>query len=758
MNNTPNKGANRSGVVNPSEMISSEHLRCVFNPKGVAVVGATERPGSVGRTVMENLIQGYKDLGPNPFELYGVNPSRESVLDVKCYPKVSAIPGGKCEQVVIITPAAKCLDVVKDCAQNPSVRVLVIIAAGFKEIGEEGAKLERDLVQLAAEANMAVIGPNCLGVMCPNWQLNATFAADSAKKGHVAFISQSGAMCTAVLDWALKVGLGFSAFVSIGSMSHIEFADCIDFLGQDPNTNAIILYMETIGNAHKFMMAARRISQKKPIVVIKAGKTAAAAAAAVSHTGSLAGSHDAFLAAMARAGCSVVETIDDLQNVAMLSAMQPRPTNNDIIIVTNAGGPGVLATDAAATAGLNIVELEQSLVDQLNGFLPPAWSHHNPIDVLGDAKAETYAKAVEAIFEKGSKGASMLVVLSPQSVTEPENTAQAVVDAVRAKRAQKGDTFGPVVCAWMGGNQVESGRKILMDGGVPCFAMPDVAAQALAHLSKSVDLARELSAAPQLSSDTSSRSKANSVLDVAAKEGRSILTESESKTIMKAYGITVAESIICNSAEEAGKAGDQVGYPCVVKLNSETITHKSDVGGVKLNIKSAEAVREAFHQIKTAVDKIGPQHFKGVSVQPMLDISAGVEVFVGSSADSQFGPMCVFGAGGCFVEVFKDVATSVPPLDRAGAEKLVKATKISKALIADGSHGERFKGCPVDKLCDIIEKFSHLICDLADRVPECEINPLLALPDRVIALDARVVLRTNDQTNSTAPLAPPCLL
>eukprot|EP01053_Blabericola_migrator_P003324 Blabericola_migrator_1__3323@NODE_197_length_11501_cov_283_066206_g170_i0_p2_GENE_NODE_197_length_11501_cov_283_066206_g170_i0NODE_197_length_11501_cov_283_066206_g170_i0_p2_ORF_typecomplete_len735_score162_80ATPgrasp_5/PF13549_6/4_1e03ATPgrasp_5/PF13549_6/1e03ATPgrasp_5/PF13549_6/1_7e69Succ_CoA_lig/PF13607_6/3_7e03Succ_CoA_lig/PF13607_6/1_4e46Succ_CoA_lig/PF13607_6/1_5e03CoA_binding_2/PF13380_6/1_6e32CoA_binding_2/PF13380_6/1_5e03CoA_binding_2/PF13380_6/3_8e03CoA_binding_2/PF13380_6/4_5e03Ligas len=731
--------------------ITMEHMKAVFCPKGVAVVGATERPGSVGRTVVENLLNGYAPTTgkPNPFEIYAVNPTRDSVLGVKCYKAVSAITDGCPEAVVIITPAARCIDVVRDCTNNKHVKVVVILAAGFKEVGPEGLKLELELVDVARKAGIAVVGPNCLGVMNPNHQMNATFAATSASQGHVAFISQSGAMCTAVLDWALTVGQGFSAFVSIGSMSDVEWSHCINYLGEDETTRAIIIYMESIGNAQEFMKAAQQITARKPIVVIKAGKTEAAAAAAVSHTGSLAGSHDSFLAAMQRVGVLVVDTIDELQNITMITSMQPRPLGDELYIVTNAGGPGVLSTDAAALAGLNVVDVDKAIVEQMNTYLPAAWSHHNPIDVLGDAAPAVYAKCIETLLEMGNPTASILVVLSPQSVTDSTGTAKAIAEAVKAKRAGA-KLQGPVVCAWMGGKCVEEGRRILIENGIPAFSQPDIAAQSLGLLNKQVKAASALHALT-ITSDGDAKTEALKVMQAAISEKRTILTESESKAVMKAYGIRVAESIVCQSAEEAVKAAQQVQYPCVLKLNSETITHKSDVGGVKLGITSDEAVRTAYNEIKTNVDKIGAHHFQGVSVQPMLDIASGVELLVGSSTDNQFGPMVLFGTGGCMVEIFKDAATAVPPLERCDAAQLIASTKISQALIP--GHGERFKGCPINEVEDILRRFSLLICDLHETVAECEINPLLALQNRVIALDARVVLRGEDGL-----VVPPCML
>eukprot|EP01057_Protomagalhaensia_wolfi_P004590 Protomagalhaensia_wolfi_Nauph_80__4589@NODE_472_length_2463_cov_533_578795_g356_i0_p1_GENE_NODE_472_length_2463_cov_533_578795_g356_i0NODE_472_length_2463_cov_533_578795_g356_i0_p1_ORF_typecomplete_len756_score233_51ATPgrasp_5/PF13549_6/7_7e02ATPgrasp_5/PF13549_6/4_4e69Succ_CoA_lig/PF13607_6/7_3e03Succ_CoA_lig/PF13607_6/5_8e45Succ_CoA_lig/PF13607_6/1_8e03CoA_binding_2/PF13380_6/8_9e31CoA_binding_2/PF13380_6/3_1e03ATPgrasp_2/PF08442_10/6_7e09Ligase_CoA/PF00549_19/0_00015Ligase_CoA/PF00549_19/15CP len=734
-----------------SSAITMEHMRVALRPKGVAVVGATERVGSVGRTVMDNLLHGYtaKSGKPNPFEVFPVNPTRGECLGLKCYKSVSAIESEACEMVLIITPAARCVDVVRDCALKKSVKVVTVIAAGFKEVGAEGLKLELELVAIAREAGIAVIGPNCLGLMNPNHQLNATFAADSVLPGSVGFISQSGAMCTAFLDYALAVNQGFSAFISIGSMSDVEWSHCIEYLGEDELTKSIMIYMETIGNAGAFMKAAQKVAKKKPIVIIKAGKTEAAAAAAVSHTGSLAGSHDNFLAAMKRAGVLVVDSIDELQSVMMLCSLQPKPCSKSVYIVTNAGGPGVLATDAAAMAGLEVVDLSENMIAEFSSYLPAAWSHANPVDVLGDAKPLTYGKCLETVFKHGEKDAAVLIVLSPQSMTEPSETALAIS---KVEKEHRGDFKGPVLCAFMGGHQVEHGRQVLIDHSIPSFSQPDRAAQALGLLHRQIVSAeaiqmRETMAVPN------AKEAATKVMAAAIAEKREILTESESKAVMKAYGIPVAESIVCQTPEEAISAAKQLQYPCVVKLNSETITHKSDVGGVKLGIKRDEEVIKAFNEIKTNVDKLGAHHFQGVSVQPMLDIASGVELLVGSTSDVQLGPMVLFGTGGCMVEIFKDAAAAVPPLTQADAAQLIASTKISRALVP--GHGERFKGCPMNEVEDVLMKFSALICDLNDVIAECEINPLLALQNRVIALDARVVLRTE---SSTVPVAPPCLL
>lgn len=733
-----------------SSMISMEHMRCAFQPKGVAVVGATDRVGSVGRTVIENLLHGYEHMGPNPFEVFLVNPKRDTLFDLKCYPSVSAIDSPNCEQVIVITPAASCVDIMRDCAKNKAVKLVVVVSAGFKEVGPDGLARELELVKVASEAGIAVVGPNCLGIQNSTWQLNGTFASDSVLPGPIAFIAQSGAMCTTILDWSMKVGFGFSAFIAIGSMSHVDYSQCIEYLGQDEATKAILIYVESIGNASNFMRAARKVSPQKPIVVIKAGKTPAAARAALKHTGSIAGSCDAFNAAMERSGCLVVDNMLQIQNIGMVTALQPPPTGDGLIVVTNAGGPGVLCGDAATFAGLRLVNISDDMVAKMDTYLPAAWSRQNPIDILGDAKPDIYARCVEDVFDYGPPGCALIVALAPQSMTKPTETARAISEVVSRKRKEGKAFNGQVVCSFMGGHTVQAGRDLLMKNGIPSFAYPDTACEVLGLLWKQVARAQALETIP-IQTKPEAKLRALEIIANAMRQGKRKLNCLESAAVVKAYGLDVLECNLCKNIEETVEAAKKLGYPCVLKVESEYIDHRGEAGAIKMNLKDEASVRAAYNEIKANVDRLGPEYFQGMVVQPMFDES-GVELLVGSSTDTQFGPLIIFGAGGDIGEVFEDVAMAVPPMGDSESARLIESTKISKAL----KSGARYSGCPMDKLKQTLNDFSIAVCDLYVEVFSCEINPLMALKDRIVALDVRVTLRYNEPTTLTP--STPCLL
>ncbi|HUI53947.1 MAG TPA: bifunctional acetate--CoA ligase family protein/GNAT family N-acetyltransferase [Bryobacteraceae bacterium] len=711
-------------------------LDVFFSPKTVAVVGATENINSVGRTVLWNLV-----TSPFGGTVFPVNPKRPSVLGVKAYPTVSDIP----EQVdlaVVVTPPPSIPGIIRECGEN-GVRGAVVISAGFKEIGPEGAELERQLLLAAQEANIRVIGPNCLGVMSPLSGLNATFATTIARPGSVAFISQSGALCTAVLDWSLKEMVGFSAFVSIGSMVDVGWGDLIYHLGNDPKTRSIVIYMESIGNARAFLSAAREVALNKPIIVIKPGRTAAAAKAAASHTGSLTGSDEVLEAAFRRSGVLRVNNIADLFYMAEVLSKQPSPRGPRLTIVTNAGGPGVLATDALITGDGELAELTQATMEAYNAVLPATWSHNNPVDIIGDASPERYAKALEiAANDPNSDG--MLVILTPQAMTDPTSIAEQLKPLAR----QEGK---PVLASWMGGVDVAQGEQLLNQANIPTFPYPDTAARAfnyMWHYSYNLKSLYETPAMPEDSADwTPDRKLVDDIIQKSRGEGRTILTEFESKQVLSAYGIPTAQTIIATNAAAAVKAAGQIGYPVVLKLYSETITHKTDVGGVQLNLGSAEAVQRAFGAIQTSVsDKAGAQHFQGVTVQPMIRLKDAYELIIGSSLDPQFGPVLLFGTGGQLVEVFKDRSLALPPLNTTLARRMMEQTKIYKAL--KGVRGRK----PVDlaALEVLMVRFSALVAEQR-WIKEIDINPLLASPDGLIALDARVVVHGPEVKSEDIP-------
>jgi acetyltransferase len=709
-------------------------LDVLFEPRNVAVIGATETQGTVGRTVLWNLIS-------SPFggPVFPVNPKRSSVLGVKAYPSISDVPE-KVDLAVITTPASSVQGIISQCV-DMGVKGAIIISAGFKETGPEGLELEQEILSHARRGNMRIIGPNCLGVMSPISGMNATFASAMARKGSVGFISQSGALCTAVLDWSLKENVGFSAFVSIGSMLDVNWGDLIYYLGDDPNTDSIVIYMETIGDARAFLSAAREVALTKPIIVIKPGRTAGAAKAAASHTGSLTGRDEVLEVAFRRSGVLRVDSIAELFYMANVLAKQPRPEGRRLTILTNAGGPGVLATDALITSNGQLAELSQETMAAFNELLPAAWSHNNPVDILGDGSPERYAKALEiAARDPNSNG--MLVILTPQSMTDPTQTAEELKPyaSVLGK---------PILASWMGGAGVEAGEMILNRANIPTFPYPDTAARMFVYMAKYAENLRSLYETPTLIGKNGfqpDKALASQIIQRARQAGRTILTEYESKQLLSAYGIPTVETRIAASEAQAVEAAAQIGYPVVLKLHSETVTHKTDVGGVRLNLPDEASVRQAYIAIRDSVaEKVGAEHFLGVTVQPMSQLE-GYELILGSTIDPQFGPVLLFGLGGSLVEVFKDRSLALPPLNTTLARRMMERTRIYQAL-----HGVRGRQ-PVDMqaLEQLMIHFSQLVAE-QPWIKELDINPLLASPERLLALDARVVIYPPEVNESSLP-------
>jgi acetyltransferase len=709
-------------------------LDAIFKPRSVAVIGASEEPLSVGRTILANLIS-------SPFggAVFPVNPKRRYVLGIKAYPTIGEVPE-QIELAIIATPAPTVPDVIAECVAA-GVRGAIIISAGFKERGPEGVELERRTLEAARRGRMRLIGPNCLGVMMPPTGLNATFAGQMARPGNVAFISQSGALCTAILDWSLREQVGFSAFISIGSMLDVGWGDLIDYLGNDRRTQSIILYMESVGDAAAFLSAAREVALTKPIIVIKGGRTAAAAQAAASHTGSLAGSDAVLDVAFRRVGVLRVNNIADVFYMAETLAKQPRPLGPRLAMVTNAGGPGVLATDALLGFGGTLVELAPETVEALNGVLPAHWSHGNPIDILGDADPERYAKALE-IAAKDPNTDGMLVILTPQAMTAPTRAAELLAPLARG-------TGKPVLASFMGSGEVEEGEALLNRAGIPTFPYPDTAARVFGYMWRYSENLRAVYETPALPAAigeaVDSRARAEAILRAARGEGRLILTEPESKDLLAAYGIPTVPTRVAVDEAGAVAAADEIGYPVVLKLYSKTITHKTDVGGVQLDLADAEAVRAAYRAIETSVRERAGAGFDGVTVQPMIRLD-GYELIIGSSLDPQFGPVLLFGSGGQLVEVFRDSALALPPLNTTLARRLMEGTRIFTAL--KGVRGRP----PVDlaALEGLLVRFSQLIVE-QPTIKELDINPLVASPERLIALDARVVVHDPDVADEALP-------
>jgi acetyltransferase len=709
-------------------------LDTIFAPKSVAVIGASETPSSVGRTIVWNLIS--SSFGGT---IYPVNPKRSSILGIKTYPNLSAVPE-IVDLIVVATPAPSVPAVIEEAA-DLGVKSAIIISAGFKETGPEGVKLERQIMEHVRRGKMRIIGPNCLGVMSPVTGLNATFASTIARRGTVGFISQSGALCTAILDWSLRENVGFSHFVSVGSMLDVDWSDLIYYLGDDPHTQSIVIYMETIGNARAFLSAAREVALTKPIIVIKPGRTEGAAKAAASHTGSLTGSDEVLEVAFLRSGVLRVNSIAELFYMAEVLGKQPRPAGPRLTILTNAGGPGVLATDALITNGGELAKISPETLEAFNQLLPAAWSHNNPVDILGDASPERYGKALEiAANDPNSDG--ILVILTPQAMTDPTKTAEELEPYSHALGK-------PVIATWMGGNEVAPGEAILNKLNIPTFPYPDTAARVfdyMAHYSENLHRLYETPIPGDDDQHPLDRARAAQIIQTIRDSGRTVLTEFESKQLLSSYGIPTIETRIAKTPEDTVTAADDIGYPVVLKLHSETITHKTDVGGVQLNLADAAAVRNAYLVIeKSVTEKVGSDHFLGVTVQPMFKVE-GYELILGSSIDPQFGPVLLFGLGGQLVEVFKDRALGLPPLTTSLARQMMQRTKIFTVL--KGVRGRD----PVDMIAleRLLVRFSELIAE--NRwIKELDINPLLASPEKLIALDARVVLYDREVKEEQLP-------
>ena len=724
-------------------------LETMLNPRSVALIGATETPNSVGQTIIQNLLS----FGGTVFP---INPKRQSVCGVKAFSKIADAPD-PVDLAVIATPAATVPDLIGECVAA-GVKGAVIISAGFKETGAEGARLEKEIQERGGD--MRIIGPNCLGVMIPSLGLNATFAKKMAKPGNVAFISQSGALCTSVLDWSITQNVGFSAFLSTGSMLDVGWGDLIDYLAQDFHTRSILIYMESVGDARSFLSAAREVALRKPIIVIKAGCTEAAAKAVASHTGTLSGDDAVLEAAFRRVGVLRVKTIEDLFSMAEVLGKQPRPRGPRLAVITNAGGPGVLATDMLVSEGGQIAQLSQDSVQKLNIMLPSAWSRNNPVDVLGDADADRYTKAIEVVASDPNID-GVLAIVTPQAMTDPTAIAKGL-------ESFKNLFEKPILASWMGSADVAEGEGILNGYGIPTFKFPDAAARTFCYMWRYSESLRALYETPALgkwnqnppslcygATGVSAQVSAEKIIRDARKPQRTILTEVESKQVLEAYGIPTVKTLVARTEDEAVRLSYELGPPVFLKLYSEVITHKTDVGGVKLNLQTEGEIREAYQAIERGVrDK--PGAFLGVTVEPMIRPD-GYELILGSSIDPQFGPVLLFGSGGQLVEVTKDYCLGLPPLNSTLAHRIMERTRIYSAL--KGVRGRP----PVDlqQLETVLVRFSLLVAE-QPWIKEIDVNPLVASADQnlsrhslggggILALDARIVLHGSSIPEAALP-------
>ena len=729
----PNESLAGSEAHDSLRLANPHPLTVFFAPHNVAVIGATDAPATVGRTVFWNLI-----ASPFGGTVFPVNPKRKSVLGTRAYPNIAAVPD-RVDLAVVVTPAKTVPGVIRECV-DAKVKGAIIISAGFREIGEAGVELERQVLGEARRGRMRIIGPNCLGVMMPLTGLNATFAAAVARPGNVALISQSGALCTAILDWSLREQVGFSAFLSIGSMLDVGWGDLIEYLGDDPRTHSIVIYMESMGDARPFLSAAREVALSKPIIVIKAGRSEAAARAAASHTGALSGSDEVLDAAFRRCGVLRVEEISDLFYMSEVLAKQPRPAGPRLTILTNAGGPGVLATDALMSLNGQLAELSDATIAALNRILPSAWSHGNPIDTLGDVDAERYAQAVE-IAAKDPATDGLLVIMAPQGMTDPSEIAEKLKPF--AKLGGK-----PILASCMGGPAASRGQEILNRAGIATFPYPDTAVKMFQYMWRYTYNLRGLYETPVVApdADSTAREHVAALITKVRKSGRTLLTEAESKRALALYGIPAVDTQVAGTPDEAVRFARDIGYPVVLKLHSETVTHKSDSGGVQLNLADEAAVRGAWTAIEAGVlKKLGPGHFQGCTVQPMVSLN-GYELIVGSSVDPQFGPVLLFGAGGTLVEVYKDRALALPPLNTTLARRMMEQTRVFAAL--EGMRGQ--KPVALAELDQLLVRFSRLVVE-QPWIKEIDINPLLASAEQLIALDARIIVHGQNLPEQDLP-------
>jgi len=709
------------------------NLDALFQPRRVAVIGASNQPGKVGHTVVRNLLQsGF------PGDLYPVNPKSSTVQGLPAFARLADLPHAP-DLAIHCTPANTIVDLIRQGGEA-HIRGHVILSAGFRETGAAGQILE---AQLRAEARkfpgLRILGPNCLGLLVPGSKLNASFAADFPRPGRVAFLSQSGALCTAVLDRANAAGFGFSAFVSVGNLVDIDFGDLIDYLGQDAQTQSLILYLESLPNSRKFMSAARAFARTKPIVAYKAGRFAESARAAASHTGALAGEDAVFDAAFERAGIVRVDKIADIFDCAELLAGNKLPAGPRLAIVTNAGGPGVMATDALLSRNGKIAELTPATLAKLNEKLPDCWSHGNPVDVLGDAPPARYRDALAATLDDPQVDA-VLVILTPQDLTDPSGSAQAVADVARPSRK-------PVLASWIGGPRVEAGIRALNAGGVPTYAAPEQAVGAFLDL---VSYARNLEILYETPRDvplegTWDRVRVREQFLAWTANVPALLPEARSKAMLAAYGIPVTKTLDASTAEDAVAVAAELGFPVVLKIDAENLPHKSDVGGVALNLPDPAAVRAAFARLTASVRAQQPAlQLRGVTVQPFVQLDHGLELILGAKLDPTFGAVILLGLGGIAAEVLRDRVLALPPLNERLARRMVESLRSWPLL-----RGYRQRPpLAVDKLIEILMRFSYLVAEHPE-IRELDINPLVLSPDRGLALDARIYWQPG-----TKPLRP----
>ena len=704
--------------------MNAHYLTPLFEPRSVALVGASEKPGKVGGRMLDNLAAaGFQG------RLFLVNPRYRSLRGQACFASVDDLPE-PADLAVIVTPADSVEGIVEACGRR-GIPAVVVITAGFSETGAAGALRESRLLAVARRAGVRVLGPNCLGLMRPPLGLNATFARGNALPGSLALVSQSGAVCTALIDWATPAGIGFSSVISLGGSSDLDFGEVIDYLAGDAQTEHILLYIEGVRDARRLVGSLRAAARTKPVIVMKVGRHPAGTRAAVSHTGAIVGRDDVFDAVVRRTGVVRVTTAGELVAVAQALRSHVHPTGERLAVVTNGGGPGVMAADRAADLGVPLAELASATIEKLKSALPPNWSHGNPVDLIGDAGPERYRAAIGACLEDpGVDG--VVAILTPQAMTEPGDAADAVI-------AARAGSTKPVIACWMGEASVAGARDTLARAELPVFRLPETAVEAFAYLAAFYRNQRLLLEAPPplVASAAPDLAAARRIVAGALSQGRSVLGATESKDFLAAFRIPVARSVNAATVEDAVRAGDATGYPAVMKIDSPDITHKSDVGGVRLALANGDAVRAAYAEMMAAVHTRQPAaRVAGVSIEPMISRPHARELMAGIARDPVFGPAIVFGAGGIAVEVLHDRAVALPPLNAALIADMIGSTRVAKML-------DRFRHLPAVDLAaleGLLLRVSEIACEIPEVV-EMDINPIVADESGALALDARVAVR-----------------
>jgi len=704
------------------------YLNRFFTPKSVAIVGASARDNSVGYRLLLNMQEAGFAGG-----LYPINPKHEQLLGLTTYPDLISLPETP-DLVVIATPAASVPSVVRQCGEK-GVKSVVIISAGFAELGTNGAGLQQEVLQVASHFGIRIVGPNCLGIIRPSGKLNATFGDGTVKDGHLALLSQSGAICTAILDWAKAQDIGFSTVVSMGGAADIDFGEVLDYLATDSKTTGILMYVEGIRDARRFLSGLKAAARLKPVILIKSGRHAAGSLAAMSHTGAMVGGDHVFDAAIERAGVVRVYSINELFSAARVLANNYAVTGDRLAIITNAGGPGVMSTDRAEDVGIQLAELSPNSLDLLNEVLPTHWSHANPVDILGDATPDRYQKALNICLADDNID-GVLVILTPQAMTDPTQVAHCIIEAAQISKK-------PVLASWTGGAKVQEGRQLFADSRVAHFSTPEMAVDAFSFLTqynqnqvllKQIPLPGNEPLKPDIDG-------ARLIIEQVLAEGRQGLTAQEAKAVLTAFNIPVTPTIKVHNAKEAMLAARTLGFPVVLKVDMAEFSHKSDIGGVKLNIGSVQDVSSQFTEMEMALKQAHPEVNEiAMTVEPMFRSSNGRELIIGVVRDPVFGPAISFGLGGTLVEILKDNAVALPPLNAYMIEQLISKTKAARYLKA-------FRQMPAAKISALIEvllNVSTLVSELPE-ILELDINPLIVDDHGAMAVDARIKAQSTHQ-------------